>query len=128
MVNEKGIASFCQECGACTHASGCSNGNGYDQIVDLIVEKVKSQMPAASDTDSTLIPVGVSNRHVHLTEATFKTLFGADSRIEKYRDLYQPGEFPSQTNSSPWPVRKCAALSACAYWDRCATTISSRYL
>ena len=41
------------------------------------------------------INIGVSNRHVHLTEQDFKILFGADVDLEKHRDLSQPGEFAS---------------------------------
>lgn len=39
--------------------------------------------------------VGISNRHVHLTSETFKTLFG-DKVLEKLRDLHQIGQFASK--------------------------------
>lgn len=39
--------------------------------------------------------VGISNRHVHLTSDTFKTLFG-DKKLEKLRDLNQIGQFASK--------------------------------
>lgn len=39
--------------------------------------------------------IGVSNRHVHLTEQDFKILFGENTVLEKMRDLTQPGEFAS---------------------------------
>lgn len=38
------------------------------------------------------VKVGVSNRHVHLTKETFKTLFGKDN-LTKRNDLNQIGEF-----------------------------------
>ena len=41
------------------------------------------------------INIGVSNRHVHLTEQDFKILFGEGAVLEKMRDLKQPGEFAS---------------------------------
>lgn len=38
--------------------------------------------------------LGVSNRHVHLKEEDYKTLFG-DEPINKIKDLRQPGQFAS---------------------------------
>ena len=38
--------------------------------------------------------LGVSNRHVHLKEEDYKTLFG-DEPINKVKDLRQPGQFAS---------------------------------
>lgn len=40
-----------------------------------------------------LVPVGVSNRHVHLTEEIFNILF--DEELVKVKDLKQKGEFAS---------------------------------
>ncbi len=39
------------------------------------------------------IPVAVSARHLHLTEETFKALFGADATPTKERDISQPGQY-----------------------------------
>lgn len=41
-----------------------------------------------------MVKVGVSNRHVHLTDEDFKILFG-DIIVEKIKDLVQPGQFAS---------------------------------
>lgn len=43
------------------------------------------------------IPLGISNRHIHLTEKTFHQLFGEDSTLEEMRALYQPGEYASKS-------------------------------
>jgi len=43
-----------------------------------------------------VIPVGVSNRHVHLCEKDFAALFGAEAArtgLSRLRDLSQPGQF-----------------------------------
>lgn len=37
------------------------------------------------------IPVGVSNRHCHLTQAHFQMLFGRQAEPKKARDIKQPG-------------------------------------
>jgi len=39
------------------------------------------------------IPIAVSARHVHLTEATFKELFGEDAELTARNPLSQPGQF-----------------------------------
>ncbi len=39
------------------------------------------------------IPVGVSNRHVHLSREHVEILFGRDYRLRKIKDLTQPGQF-----------------------------------
>jgi putative phosphotransacetylase len=38
----------------------------------------------------------VSNRHAHITEEHFKTLFGPGYSLRKLKDLIQPGEFASK--------------------------------
>nr|WP_260697536.1 phosphate propanoyltransferase [Enterococcus mundtii] len=47
-----------------------------------------------ADLDQTF-PIGISNRHIHLTPAHFEQLFSGQS-IEKLRDLKQPGEFAAK--------------------------------
>ena len=39
------------------------------------------------------VPVGVSNRHVHLTKEDFKTLFGADCDDTRLKAVKQPGQY-----------------------------------
>lgn len=39
------------------------------------------------------IPIAVSARHLHLTEETFKSLFGANASPTKDRDISQPGQY-----------------------------------
>lgn len=41
------------------------------------------------------VSIGVSNRHVHLTQEHFKILFGESKELEKRNDLTQPGQFAS---------------------------------
>lgn len=43
--------------------------------------------------------LGISNRHVHLTEEDYKTLFG-DAPLENIKNLVQPGEYASNQKVS----------------------------
>ena len=38
------------------------------------------------------IPVGISNRHIHLSQADLETLFGPGYELTKIKDLKQPGQ------------------------------------
>ncbi len=70
-------------------------------LIDIIVDEVKKTLqPTRSGEVRPLeyppISLGVSNRHIHLTKGTFSKLFGADTKFESERALYQPGEFASK--------------------------------
>jgi|SRR5680860_126076 len=39
------------------------------------------------------VPVGISNRHIHLTQEHIETLFGTGHSLTKLKDLSQPGQF-----------------------------------
>ena len=39
------------------------------------------------------IPVGVSNRHIHLSEGDVETLFGKGYKLTPFKDLSQPGQY-----------------------------------
>ncbi|AFN73349.1 Propanediol utilization protein [Melioribacter roseus P3M-2] len=65
-------------------------------LADEISRSIEDKYSALFKSSYPLIPVGVSNRHIHLTEKTFKKLFGQDAKFEEMRPLYQPGEFASK--------------------------------
>jgi propanediol utilization protein len=84
----------------------CSRDNDYflpdeEALVDIIYHEVQKVLGAGQaeqpqNGSHPRIPVGVSNRHIHLTEATFAHLFGAGIPFEVLRELYQAGEFASK--------------------------------
>jgi putative phosphotransacetylase len=42
------------------------------------------------------VPVGISNRHVHLSQEHIEILFGAGHELTRTKDLSQPGQFASE--------------------------------
>ena len=60
-------------------------------LKQLIREVVLAQMAK----DETQIPIGVSNRHLHLSEADFKILF-PNEELKVMKMLKQPGEFAAE--------------------------------
>ena len=43
------------------------------------------------------VQIGISNRHVHLTDEHLKKLFGKNYKLENVKDLNQPGQFVSNS-------------------------------
>lgn len=58
-------------------------------ISRLVVEEVRKR------DDPTRIVIGVSNRHVHLSEEDLRILFGQDA-MTVFRQVRQPGEFAAE--------------------------------
>jgi putative phosphotransacetylase len=42
------------------------------------------------------IPVGISGRHAHISQADLETLFGAGYQLNPMKDLSQPGQYAAQ--------------------------------
>jgi len=71
--------------------------------VEAIVVKTNEELMIARETRRVMaesrvsgpkeIPIAVSGRHCHLTEATFKALFGDDATPTEYKPLSQPGQY-----------------------------------
>lgn len=61
-----------------------------EKLVRLVTKRVIEMM---REQDALKIPIGVSNRHVHVTQADLETLFGAGYLLTKKNDLKQPGQF-----------------------------------
>ena len=62
--------------------------------IAALVKKVLNEMGnGAQNTDDGDIPVGVSNRHIHLTKEHLEILFGAGYELTHLKDLSQPGQY-----------------------------------
>ena len=62
-----------------------------EQLIAALVRKVMDGMQEGGKDEG--IPIGVSNRHIHLTQADVDTLFGEGYELTKIKDLKQPGQY-----------------------------------
>ncbi len=46
-----------------------------------------------SEAESKKVPVGVSARHIHLSQEHVEVLFGAGAKLTEFKPLSQPGQF-----------------------------------
>jgi putative phosphotransacetylase len=63
------------------------------QKIETLVRAVISQVKRS---ETAFVPVGVSNRHLHVDHITLARLFGEHYTLTKLRDLKQPGQFAAQ--------------------------------
>lgn len=63
-----------------------------EDFVKMVTKMVIQELSAKS----VMIPMGISNRHVHLNRADMDILFGKDSALTKIKDLKQPGQYASE--------------------------------
>ena len=70
-----------------------------DISTEKIAEMVKRallEINGASNTENTSgngIPIGVSNRHIHLSQSDLETLFGKGYELTPIKELSQPGQY-----------------------------------
>ncbi len=62
-------------------------------VIAELVRKVLEEKQPDSDKRPEVVPVGVSNRHIHLTRADVDTLFGEGYELTPLKDLSQPGQY-----------------------------------
>lgn len=67
--------------------------DNYENVLNLFLEAVQTALNNQEKGDPDGIPVGVSNRHLHLSQADMDVLFGADYQMNKIKDLSQPGQY-----------------------------------
>jgi putative phosphotransacetylase len=63
-----------------------------DKIVQQVLAEIKRQ---SEKNDNELIPVGVSNKHIHLSIHDLEVLFGKGYKLTKTKDL-QPGQYAAK--------------------------------
>ena len=67
------------------------------QIISEVIREYENKTNESSKNFQSLsdgdIPVGVSNRHIHLTQEHLDILFGPGYELTKLKDLSQPGQY-----------------------------------
>ena len=63
--------------------------------IEELVKKIAAEFSgtACPESKEDGIPVGVSNRHIHLSHEHVEILFGKGYTLEKLKDLSQPGQY-----------------------------------
>lgn len=64
-----------------------------ERIESIVRQVVDEVVPPFGDRT---VPLGISARHMHVTDEHLQILFGAGATLTKLRDLTQPGEFAAE--------------------------------
>lgn len=67
--------------------------NRLSSAIYILICKVRAR--GLQDQDK-VVPIGISNRHVHLSQAHLEALFGKGYQLNFLKDLTQPGQFAAQ--------------------------------
>ncbi len=61
-------------------------------IAESICRIIKENQGLSANSDNQ-VPIGISNRHIHLSRQDVDTLFGAGYQLQPIKDLSQPGQY-----------------------------------
>ncbi len=81
--------------GGSAFPAGASSAGGreFSALVEAVVREVLGSIMPDRDR---MVPVGVSARHMHVTQENLEKLFGPGHQLTRMRDLGQPGEFAAE--------------------------------
>ena len=73
------------------------NEKNVYELVKTIISQIENSSP-----EEGLVPVGISNRHIHLSKADVATLFGEGYTLTPLKDLSQVGQFACKERRVIW--------------------------
>lgn len=86
--------SQCEDCRLCEAVSHQSEEERIKAVVRETVVRVLDQQVGPSPGFE--LPVGVSARHLHVTQEDLDAIYGPGHRLTKMRELQGPGEFAAE--------------------------------
>ena len=63
------------------------------QIEEIIMDVLKKQADNIKTNEKPFIPIGISNRHIHLSRSDLDICFGESYELTPIKDLNQPGQY-----------------------------------
>ena len=69
-----------------------------EQITSRVLDEIRGRAVGkeCSAPGRLLVPVGISVRHLHISEKDLEVLYGRGYQLQKRNELFQPGEFAAQ--------------------------------
>lgn len=64
-----------------------------EEFIRMVTKLVIEELSTKSNVQ---IPIGISNRHIHLDRADMDILFGKGSELTRIKDLKQPGQYAAE--------------------------------
>lgn len=65
----------------------------YEVLMQALLKAVQEASKENVASTAAGVPVGISNRHIHLSQADLDQLFGAGYQLTPMKELSQPGQF-----------------------------------
>lgn len=65
----------------------------YEVLMQALLKAVQEASKENVASTAAGVPVGISNRHIHLSQAELDQLFGAGYQLTPMKELSQPGQF-----------------------------------
>lgn len=65
----------------------------YEVLMQALLKAVQEASKENVASTAAGVPVGISNRHIHLSQADLNQLFGAGYQLTPMKELSQPGQF-----------------------------------
>lgn len=65
----------------------------YEVLMQALLKAVQESSKENVASTAAGVPVGISNRHIHLSQADLDQLFGAGYQLTPMKELSQPGQF-----------------------------------